>query len=575
MRIHKLLATVLAAGLVFSGCHQDEDYLLPDIEINAESLDFSDDTELKISLTASRDWLVRSKPDWVAVDPDHGSASSNPQRVVISVLPNNDYNRTGEVLFTIGLDKAAVEVIQPGAKGEKPRGSGTLEDPYTVGGAVEYISGLAADAATTENVYIKGKISSINEEFSAQYGNGTFYITDDSGATFYVFRTMYLGNAKWTANDTQIKTGDEVVICGQVVNYKGNTPETVANKSYIYSLNGETRGSGGGNGTGTPSGTGTLADPYNAAGVNAYINTFADNAQSDKDVYVKGKISKIANNGEFGSYGNATFYITDDGSTSGEDFYCYRVLYLDKKDWKDGDTQIKVGDEVIICGKVTKYVSSYGTTPETVQKEAYIYSLNGTTGSGSSSGGEQGGSGTTPGNDGSGNEGGSQGGTQTEEKTLFSQAFKTDGQGNFTIEDKTLPEGLSYVWKYDDRYGMKASAYVSQKNYAAESWLISPLIDLTSATKPVLTFRHAMNYFSSVEKSKEEATLWVRIEGGEWTQLTITAYPAMDFKFVDSGEINLLNYIGKKIQIAFKYKSTEDKAGTWEVDDFKVINKAN
>lgn len=83
MRIHKLLATVLAAGLVFSGCHQDEDYLLPDIEINAESLDFSDDTELKISLTASRDWLVRSKPDWVAVDPDHGSASSAPQRVVM------------------------------------------------------------------------------------------------------------------------------------------------------------------------------------------------------------------------------------------------------------------------------------------------------------------------------------------------------------------------------------------------------------------------------------------------------------------------------------------------------------
>lgn len=411
MRIHKLLATVLAAGLVFSGCHQDEDYLLPDIEINAESLDFSDDTELKISLTASRDWLVRSKPDWVAVDPDHGSASSNPQRVVISVLPNNDYNRTGEVLFTIGLDKAAVEVIQPGAKGEKPRGSGTLEDPYTVGGAVEYISGLAADAATTENVYIKGKISSINEEFSAQYGNGTFYITDDSGATFYVFRTMYLGNAKWTANDTQIKTGDEVVICGQVVNYKGNTPETVANKSYIYSLNGETRGSGGGNGTGTPSGTGTLADPYNAAGVNAYINTFADNAQSDKDVYVKGKISKIANNGEFGSYGNATFYITDDGSTSGEDFYCYRVLYLDKKEWKDGDTQIKVGDEVIICGKVTKYVSSYGTTPETVQKEAYIYSLNGTTGSGSSSGGEQGGSGTTPGSNDGTQGGGEQGGS--------------------------------------------------------------------------------------------------------------------------------------------------------------------
>lgn len=394
MRIHKLLATVLAAGLVFSGCHQDEDYLLPDIEINAESLDFSDDTELKISLTASRDWLVRSKPDWVAVDPDHGSASSAPQRVVISVLPNNDYNRTGEVLFTIGLDKAAVEVIQPGAKGEKPRGSGTLEDPYTVGGAVEYISGLAADAATTENVYIKGKISSINEEFSAQYGNGTFYITDDSGATFYVFRTMYLGNAKWTANDTQIKTGDEVVICGQVVNYKGNTPETVANKSYIYSLNGETRGSGGGGNAGTPSGEGTQASPYNvAAAIAAVANlTWTSNTeyQSTNEVYVKGKISRIAENGTFsqsGTFGNATFYISDDGTQNGE-FYVFRALYLGNAKYASG-TDIKVGDEVIIYGKLMNY---RGNTPETVSNSCYLYSLNGTTAGGSSSGGEQGGS---------------------------------------------------------------------------------------------------------------------------------------------------------------------------------------
>lgn len=49
----------------------------------------------------------------------------------------------------------------------------------------------------------------------------------------------------------------------------------------------------------------------------------------------------------------------------------------------------------------------------------------------------------------------------------------------------------------------------------------------------------------------------------------------MDFKFVDSGEISLSSYDGKKIQIAFKYKSTEEKAGTWEIDEFKVINKAN
>ena len=36
------------------------------------------------------------------------------------------------------------------------------------------------------------------------------------------------------------EVGDDVIIYGKLMNYKGNTPETVANKSYLYSLNGKT-----------------------------------------------------------------------------------------------------------------------------------------------------------------------------------------------------------------------------------------------------------------------------------------------------------------------------------------------
>ena len=389
MRIHKLLATVLAAGLVFSGCHQDEDYLLPDIEINAESLDFSDDTELKISLTASRDWLVRSKPDWVAVDPDHGSASSAPQRVVISVLPNNDYNRTGEVLFTIGLDKAAVEVIQPGAKGEKPRGSGTLEDPYTVGGVLDYVKSLGADVESPQDVYIKGKIASVTEAYSSQFGNGTFVIRGESAdETFTVYRALYLGNKKWTDKDTQIKEGDDVIVCGKVIYFKGNTPETQQNKAYLYSLNGEVREAGS---AGTPAGEGTLDKPYNVAGVLNYINTLGADVESPSEVYISGEIAEVTE-AYSSNFGNGTFTIKD--ADADAVFTVYRALYLGNQKYADGNTQIKVGDKVVVCGKVINYK---GNTPETQQNKAYLYSLNGTTAGGSSSGGEQGGSGSSTG----------------------------------------------------------------------------------------------------------------------------------------------------------------------------------
>lgn len=312
--------------------------MLPSLEVGAETLDFSDDTELKISLTATREWQIRTKPDWIAVDPDHGPASDAPQRVLVSVLPNSDYNRTGEVVFTIGLAKAAVSIIQPGAKGELPKGTGTLEDPFTVAGVLEYIKSLGNDVESSQDVCIKGKISAVTAEYSSQFGNGTFIIKGESeDETFTVYRAMYLGNKKWTENDTQIKEGDDVIVCGRVINYKGNTPETQQNKAYIYSLNGEVRETGGG--TGTPAGTGTQADPYNVAAAIAAVKnltwTSNDDYQKTEQVYVKGKISRIAvdkdASQEYSSqYGNASFYISDDGTEAGE-FYVYRALYLGNK----------------------------------------------------------------------------------------------------------------------------------------------------------------------------------------------------------------------------------------------------
>ena len=129
-----------------------------------------------------------------------------------------------------------------------PKGSGTLADPYNATAANAYIATLASGAESDKDIYVKGKVSSIKEAFTSQYGNASFYLSDngdDKEEQFYVFRTLYLGNKKYTEGD-QIKAGDEIIVCGKVVNYMGNTPETAANKSYVYSLNGKTESGGGG-----------------------------------------------------------------------------------------------------------------------------------------------------------------------------------------------------------------------------------------------------------------------------------------------------------------------------------------
>lgn len=250
----------------------------------------------------------------------------------------------------------------------EPTGDGTLDNPFNVAAAIEYTSALEADVEADKDIYIKGKITQIRENFDNGFGNATYYISDDENGTneFYVYRSLYLGNKKYTSGDL-LQVGDEVIICGKVINYMGNTPETVTNKSYLYSLNGNT--GDGQPSTGEAKGDGTLENPFNSVAANQYASSLGADEVSDKDVYIKGIISSIKENFTT-QYGNASFYISEDGKAENE-FYVFRTLYLGNVKYTEGALP-QVGDEVIICGKVTNY---YGNTPETMQNQSYIYSL--------------------------------------------------------------------------------------------------------------------------------------------------------------------------------------------------------
>ena len=271
---------------------------------------------------------------------------------------------------------------KPGTGGEQGgeeelqgSGAGTLLDPYDCIAAINYCKQLGADTESTEDIYIKGKIVSIEEEYGTQFGNGSFTISNDgsNSNTFKVWRALYLGNKKYTSGKTQIQVGDEVVIYGKVIYYYGNTAETSQGNAYLYSLNGVSEDAGGDTPDepqGEAKGSGTLDDPYNSVAANAYASSLASGETSSKKVYIKGIVSSIKE--EYGTqYGNGTFYISDDG-TSNNQFYVFRALYLNNEKYTEGKEQLHVGDEVVVYGSVTNYM---GNTPETVQGDAYLYSL--------------------------------------------------------------------------------------------------------------------------------------------------------------------------------------------------------
>ena len=117
---------------------------------------------------------------------------------------------------------------------------------------------------------------------------------------------------------------------------------------------------------------GSLEHPFTVAEVIAYMDASESNRGP---VYIKGIISQVVY--EFSaSGGNGTFYISDDGETTGSQFEGYRIQFLGNLAWTNGNTQIKVGDEVIIYGgELTIYnTSTYETK---TNSGSYIYSLNG------------------------------------------------------------------------------------------------------------------------------------------------------------------------------------------------------
>ena len=251
-----------------------------------------------------------------------------------------------------------------------PSGTGTAADPFNVAGAVKYIEDGGSES---ELKYVKGKVVSVEQgSFDATHGSLKYYISDDGTPTnqFYVYNGYAGPNRTKFSGEDALKQGDEVVICGNLIVFSGTKEFQTGN--YIVSLNGV----GGTDTPGTPSGeakgTGTEADPFNSVAANNLAASLGSGEVSDKEYYIKGKIQEIKD--QFAAqFGNATFYIADDENS--QKFLIFRTYYFGGEKWKEGDGQLKVGDEVVVCAKLINYM---GNTPETNQGGKLI-SVNGKT----------------------------------------------------------------------------------------------------------------------------------------------------------------------------------------------------
>ena len=165
---------------------------------------------------------------------------------------------------------------------------------------------------------------------------------------------------------------------------------------------------------------------------------------------------------------------------------------------------------------------------------------------------------------------------ETPADAYISETFATDF-GTFTTQETVG----NFPWVIDYSCA-KVTGYesASKVNYAAESWLVSPAIDFTNEKEAYISFDYVIRYTQSGKVADFNQVLVSTDYAGDVATATWKAVNynpqenTADWTFRNSGKIALpAELMGKaNVTIAFKYTSTDTKAGTWEVKNVTVAS---
>ena len=282
------------------------------------------------------------------------------------------------VTEAIAVDGTVAYTVSPNATDEDREGwikiaAGDVDVTVTVQQAAMPPIEIILEGVTDGKIYVG---PGLNDEVTFTVQSNYHWDTDyewndpDDNPTFSVNPTT--GNldedesnvTEVTITALRANVGDAPVLLGNMNVYDYATAEGLQNIEVWQTAPAAT-------------GDGSLAHPFTIAGVKAYID--ANSGTGPDDVYVAGKISYVQYFYD-ATHETATYFISDDGTRTDE-FEAYGVYFLENKRWVEGNSQIAVGDDVILFGKVLLYTNQNTnvSTYETSNKKAYLYSLNGVT----------------------------------------------------------------------------------------------------------------------------------------------------------------------------------------------------
>ncbi|MDO9511817.1 MAG: choice-of-anchor J domain-containing protein [Bacteroidales bacterium] len=177
--------------------------------------------------------------------------------------------------------------------------------------------------------------------------------------------------------------------------------------------------------------------------------------------------------------------------------------------------------------------------------------------------------------------------------------FKTDGttpSANATTPNLTLIHGQNFnnktfgtwttfsvigdqLWTIDTLYGVGSSACARMSGYSTaaaqnEDWLISPALNFNNYHNEKLMFQTAKNYTGDPLQVmiSEDYSGTGNPNAASWDMLQVNL-SAGGWVWTPSGTIDINDYNGSNVRVAFKYTSNSTAAATWEVDNIEVYGE--
>lgn len=231
MKLKYIFASIVATLALAVSCTKEADQFLNEVKVSSSYLAFpAAGGSVNVTVTATDSWSISELPEWVSASTASGSAG---EVNVTFTAPAAESTREASFKIVCAGKTQLIKALQVTEEKEP--------EIISVAQALAAIKAVDKGDGGTYNLsgtyYVKGIVCRI-QDISTQYGNATYWISDDgkysADGALQVYRGLWLEGGAFTKGD-EFAVGDELTIAGQLMSYKG-TPETAEKTAYVVSI---------------------------------------------------------------------------------------------------------------------------------------------------------------------------------------------------------------------------------------------------------------------------------------------------------------------------------------------------